>query len=101
MKTFELIATGIETPESDSVQVYERHGFDENGDFYLEYMTVDDASNEKTYYISEVNPEKLTDGQRFEVLNYCLGEGNYHKGEIVNYLDLFLHGKYLRKISKP
>src|SRR5690606_7195220 len=99
MKTFELIATGIETPESNSVKVYERHGFDENGDFYLEYMTVDDLSGEKTYYISEINPEKLTDDQRFEILDYCLGEGSYHRDEIVNYLDLFITGKYLRKIN--
>lgn len=96
MKTYNLLATDVETSTSDSVSVYERHGF-ENSEFYLEYLTTDNQTGEQKYYTSTVNPETLTDDQRHEILDYCLGVRMYDKDEIVNYLDLFLHGGYIKE----
>lgn len=96
MKTYNLLATDIETSTSDSVSVYEKHGFN-NREFYLQYLTVDNTTNEKRHYAATVNPETLTYDQRREILDYCLGEKMYDKDEIVNYLDLFMHSGYIKE----
>lgn len=95
MKEFELIGSGVETKYNDDVLVYERHGYTDNG-FLIEY-SVRKGGEEVERYECTKNPEQLADLERYEVLDYVLGE--YDKDEIVNYLDLFIHGKHLTKVE--
>lgn len=94
-----LLSTDIETKESDSVHVWEKHGFNIKGEYYLIFITHDYKTEATKVYEATVDPEKMTDVQRKEVLDYTLGSGNYEDDEIVNYLDLFLHRRYLKEVE--
>ena len=53
---------------------------------------------EMRQYRLEKLPHQLTDSERTEILDCCLGAGNYGYEERVSVGDIFRHGKYTTKI---
>lgn len=68
--------------------------WDENKVFYI---TTDLNGENHQYFESTKHPENLTNEERFRVLDYCLGNNNYDKDEIVNYNDLFLQSEFIKQ----
>jgi hypothetical protein len=96
MKDFELIRTDVELFDTDTTaDLYERHYF-EDGKKVVKYIT-EDLSGNKRYFEATKDPELLTDEERRRVLEYCLG--SFEHDEIVNYIDLFLQGEFIRETT--
>ncbi len=65
----------------------------------IRYITTSLDGDNHQYYESDIHLSELTDKQRHEILNYCLS--SFDAEEVVNFTDLFMHHKYISKLSLP
>lgn len=96
---YNILGTDIELIDSDdSVTLSERHYFNENKQMVIEYQTEDSKGNVRQFMATKT-PENLSPDERYKVLDYCLGLGNYDDNEIVTSLDLFLQFELIKEIK--
>lgn len=65
--------------------------------YSIEYITSDEQGN-KRFWESDILPEELSDDKRIEILDSCLGRGNYTSDEKVNMKDLFMHKEFISEV---
>lgn len=99
MEEFELLSDSVELADASegTVSLYERHYF-KGKEKVVEYITEDEDGN-KRYWEATKDPEALTREERHRILDYCLS--SFDEDEIVNYLDLFLQGEFIKETNKP
>jgi len=103
MRDFISIGDGIELVDGSIVDLQERHYFKKDeikntSSKIIEYKTIDNNGLER-FWVATKDAELLSDDERHEILDYCLGINNYDSDEIVNYKDLFLHSKFIKEID--
>ena len=93
---YKVLSSSVELQDQEGeVTLLESHWF-EGGKKVISYITEDDCGRQR-YWRALKDPEKLTDKERHEVLSYCISE--FDDDEIVNYLDLFLHGEFIEEVQ--
>ena len=94
---FEILSDSVELSDQEgTVTLSERHFFNDEKEKVIQYITEDQEGN-KRFWKATKDPEKLSDKERHEILTYCLS--SFDEDEIVNYHDLFLHGKFVEETS--
>lgn len=65
----------------------------------VRYITTTKEGDVRGFFKSIKHPKHLGQDERYRILDYCLGDGNYHKDEIVAYNDLFLQAEFIEEVD--